>query len=243
MNTIDVRRTVAEITQSVPGAARAFERLGIDYCCRGKVPLETACEQANLPLQKVLMALDEAVHSRALQDAPREPRQLIHYILERHHVFTRNELERLAPLADKVRRVHGDSHPELTEVKALLQALADDLVPHMLKEERVLFPYIERLADGDSTTPPFGTIENPLRMMDAEHESVGALLVHLERVTNHYTPPAGACGSYNALYAGLKELQADIHEHVHLENHLLFPRALELEQELRSASPLPGKSA
>jgi regulator of cell morphogenesis and NO signaling len=230
MNTIDATRTVAEITQSIPGAARAFERLGIDYCCRGKEALEQACAAAKLPLESVLRTLEQAMHGRALQDAPREPRQLIHYILERHHAFTREEIARLGPLAEKVCRVHGRTHPELARVQALFEQLADDLTPHMLKEERVLFPYIERLADGDRTRPPFGTVENPLRAMNAEHDHVGALLVQLELATDHYQPPAESCGSYRALYAGLKELQADIHEHVHLENHVLFPRALFMEQ-------------
>jgi regulator of cell morphogenesis and NO signaling len=231
MTIIDATRTVAEITQSVPGAARVFERLGIDYCCRGKEALQKACELADLPLDNVLQTLSTEMHGRALQDAPREPRQLIHYILERHHTFTRDELTRLGPLAEKVCRVHGDKHPELHVVRTLFEKIADDLTPHMIKEERVLFPYIERLADGDTTRPPFGSIQHPLRVMHAEHEDVGAWLAELERVTSRYTPPDGACGSYNALYTGLRELQADLHEHIHLENHVLFPRALELEQD------------
>jgi regulator of cell morphogenesis and NO signaling len=231
MNIIDATRTVAEITQSVPGAARVFERLGIDYCCRGKEALDKACELAHLPLENVLQTLNSEMHGRALHDAPREPRQLIQYLLERHHTFTRDELARLDPLADKVCRVHGDKHPELLVVRSLFRKIAEDLGPHMTKEERVLFPYIERLADGDPTRPPFGSIQHPLRVMGSEHETVGFWLAELERITNRYTPPEGACGSYHALYTGLRELQADLHEHIHLENHVLFPRALELEQE------------
>lgn len=231
MTTIDATRTVAEITQSVPGAARTFERLGIDYCCKGKEALARACELAHLPLETVTQALEQGMYGRAREDIPKEPRQLIRHIIERHHEFTRQELTRLGTLVEKVWRVHGDRHPELKEVHRLFFALVDDLEPHMLKEERVLFPYIERLADGDRSPPPFGTVENPIRMMNVEHESVGALLTELERVTDHYTAPANACGSYRALYAGLQELQADIHEHVHLENHVLFPRALLMERD------------
>jgi regulator of cell morphogenesis and NO signaling len=232
MNTIDATRTVAEITQSIPGAARAFERLGIDYCCRGKEALERACASAQLPLEAVMRALEDAMHGRALHEAPREPRQLIRYIVDRHHTFTRDEIARLGSLADKVRRVHGHKHAELARVQAVFEELADDLMPHMIKEERVLFPYIERLADGDKTRPPFGSIVGPLGVMNMEHETVGALLRELEMVTNLYTPPPEACGSWRALYAGLKELQADIHEHVHLENHVLFPRGVAMEEEL-----------
>jgi regulator of cell morphogenesis and NO signaling len=229
MTALDATRTVAEITQTVPGAARAFERLGIDYCCRGKEPLAHACELLSLPLDAVLQTLEQGMYGRTREDVPREPRQLIRYIIERHHVFTREELARLGRLAEKVQRVHGDKRPELAQVERLFLALADDLTPHMLKEEHVLFPYIERLADGDRSVPPFGTVENPIRMMHNEHESVGALLAELEQVTSRYTPPANACGSYRALYAGLAELQADIHMHVHLENHVLFPMAVALE--------------
>jgi regulator of cell morphogenesis and NO signaling len=233
MTTIDATRTVAELTDSVPGAARTFERLGIDYCCRGKVALSRACELAHVPLESVVLLLEQGMHGRPREDVPKEPRQLIRYILDRHHEFTRTELTRLGPLAEKVERVHGSKHPELAEVHRLFFELADDMLLHMLKEERVLFPYIERLADGDHTPPPFGSIEHPLRMMNMEHESAGALLSELERVTSAYTPPDDACGSYRALYAGLKELQADLHMHVHLENHLLFPSAQALERAVR----------
>jgi regulator of cell morphogenesis and NO signaling len=239
MYTIDATRTVAEITQSVPGAARVFERLGIDYCCKGKEPLEKACEDAHVPLALALTTLEKNMHGRGPADAPKEPRQLLRHIVTRHHSFTRDELGRLSPLLDKVCRVHGARHPELAEIRSLFEALAEDLMPHMLKEEQVLFPYIERLADGDSTPARFGTVQNPIAMMNVEHEGVGALLAQLERVTDGYRPPEGACGSYRALYEGLKELQADIHEHVHLENHVLFPQAVALEQSLRSSAQVP----
>jgi regulator of cell morphogenesis and NO signaling len=233
MTTNEAKRTLAEHTDTLPVAARTFERLGIDYCCRGKEALARACERLHLPVESVVLQLEQGMYGRPREDVPKEPRQLIRYIVDRHHAFTRTEFTRLGPLAEKVERVHGSKHPELAQVYRLLFELADDMLLHMLKEERVLFPYIERLADGDHSPPVFGSLEHPLRTMHMEHESAGALLTELERVTSGYTPPEDACGSYRALYAGLKELQADLHMHVHLENHFLFPSAEALERAAR----------
>lgn len=227
---IDPTQTVADITLQIPAAARAFERLGIDYCCRGKVPLSEACLALKLPLEEVLALLADAARGRPTSDLPREDAAaLIQLILDRHHVFAREELARLFPLASKVRRVHGQRHPELHRVDELLSELAADIVPHMLKEEQVLFPYIRQLAAGAAARPPFMTVKNPIRMMHLEHEQVGSVLGQLREQTSNFTPPADACASYRALYAGLQELVSDTYQHVHLENNLLFPLAEQLE--------------
>jgi regulator of cell morphogenesis and NO signaling len=234
VTTIEPSQTVADITMRVPGAARTFERLGIDYCCRGKLPLQEACAQLQVPVDEVLRQLSAAASGREAPDIPKEDATaLIQLILERHHAFERAELTRLMPLALKVERVHGMHHPELATVRGLVQALEDDLLPHMVKEERVLFPYVESLAQGAWQPPAFGSVANPIRMMNVEHEQVGAILAALRAVTNEYRPPSDACGSYNALYAGIGELSADIHEHVHRENFVLFPLAERLELKAR----------
>lgn len=230
MTTIDTSRSVAELVRTLPGAARTFEALGIDYCCRGAQSLADAVEEAQLSLVAVRTLLEHDARADHPDPNPRDLAQLIKHILDKHHTFTRTELARLLPLAEKVERVHGRKRPELVRVHALVQELAVDLLPHMQKEERVLFPYIQQLLQGRLERPPFGTVENPVRVMNDEHEQVGALLLELEHITERYTPPEGACGSYAALYAGLKALQADIHEHVHLENYVLFPAAIELER-------------
>ncbi len=224
---IDVSQTISDITQATPAASRVFERLGIDYCCQGKRSLRDACAARGLSLAEVVDALEQAEPPR--RAAPQDPVQLIDYIESEHHAFTRAELKRLAPLADKVMRVHGASHPEVVAVHKLLAALAADLQPHMLKEERVLFPHVRGLAAGRSLMAPFPTVRAPLRVMTHEHDRVGEILRALAEVTHDYAPPPGACASYRALYDGLATLQADIHEHVHLENNVLFPAAEELE--------------
>lgn len=227
---IDPACSVGELAQSIPGASRTFEQLGIDYCCRGQQSLREAVAQASVPLADVveqLLLVDETLPS-----IPSDPGELCAYIVRTHHAFTRDALRRLALLADKVLLVHGAAHPELSRVRQLLEELARELEPHMEKEELVLFPYITALAAGEPVTQPFGRIERPLRVMQLEHEQVGGLLRELDALTYGYCPPVGACASYAVFYAGLEDLQADLHEHVHLENNVLFPAALALKQRL-----------
>jgi regulator of cell morphogenesis and NO signaling len=235
METIDPSETVASIALRVPSAARTFERFGIDYCCKGRVPLSVACSERKLAVRDVLDDLaDQLTRPSAPTVVETEVAPLIEYIVERHHAYTREALARLAPLATKVLGAHGARHPELQEVAHTLRALADDLLPHMLREELVLFPYMEQLTRGDDTPPPFGTIGNPLRAMLREHEAVGALVEKLHALTSGYQAPRDACTSYRMLYAGLEHLSADIHMHVHLENNVLFPQAAQLEQRMRA---------
>jgi regulator of cell morphogenesis and NO signaling len=227
---IDPARSVGELAQSVAGAARTFEQLGIDYCCRGRRSLSEAAAQSSLPLTDVLARLN--ISEETLPSIPSELGALCEHIVRRHHTYTREALERLAPLGDKVLRVHEHAHPELRQVRELLGALAHDLGPHMAKEERVLFPYITALAAGQLPSAPFGRLEQPLSVMEREHDHVGALLRQLAELTLDYSPPSGACASYAMFYAGLKDLQSDLHEHVHLENNLLFPAALARKNQL-----------
>lgn len=227
---IDPGRSVADLVQSVPGAARMFEQLGIDYCCRGKQSLRDAVAQTTIPLERVVERLQQA--DETPPPAPLDAGELCEYIVRHHHSFTRDALRRLEPLANRVTLTHGDKHPELRRVRLLLAELAHDLEPHMLKEERVLFPYIAALAAGELPTAPFAHVEHPLRVMQLDHDHVGALLHELDALTYGYCPPTGACASYMALYAALEDLQADLHQHIHLENNVLFPAALALKQQL-----------
>jgi regulator of cell morphogenesis and NO signaling len=224
---IDPARSVGELALSVPGAARTFEQLGIDYCCRGKRSLSEAAAQTSIPLEDLVARL--TLVDEAPPPIPQEPDQLCGYIVREHHTFTRETLRRLAPLADKVLRVHGEAQPELRRVRELLDALARDLEPHMVKEEQILFPCIVALATGQLSAEHSGCIEHPLRVMQHEHDQVGTLLRELDELTCGYCPPSGTCASYAALYAGLEDLQADLHEHIHLENNVLFPSALALK--------------
>jgi regulator of cell morphogenesis and NO signaling len=160
--------------------------------------------------------------------------ELIKHILDKHHVFTKEEMTRLDALVEKVCSVHGQNHPELLRVKTLFQSLCEDLKPHMFKEEQVLFPYIIRLEEAASqkqklAAPPFVTVRNPVRMMMLEHDTAGDLLRELRGATTNYTTPSDACISYRTLYQALEAFEQDQHQHIHLENNILFPRAVEME--------------
>jgi regulator of cell morphogenesis and NO signaling len=165
------------------------------------------------------------------------PAQLVDHLEATHHRYLHGELPRLAALARKVEGVHGDRHPELRRVASTFTELHADLEPHLMKEERVLFPMIRELA-GATTAPSFhcGSVDNPIRMMLLEHDRAGELLLELRDLTNGYQPPADGCASYQALYRGLEELEADTHLHVHKENNVLFPAVLALEAALAPAS-------
>lgn len=234
----NVERTVGDLAVEVPGATRVFEKLGIDYCCGGRQSLADACFGAGVSLEEVMAALEsgrERYTGQGDEDWGSRPlSELIDHIVEKHHDYTKSALERLDPLSAKVASVHGQNHPELVQVRDLLAALRKDLIPHMLKEEQVLFPFIEQLESAalngrPAPTPFFGTVRNPVRMMLQEHDAAGDLLRDLRSVSQDYRVPADGCASYSSLYQALEELERDLHQHIHLENNVLFPRAISLE--------------
>lgn len=162
---------------------------------------------------------------------------LIDHLLQKHHAYTKSALEELYPLLEKVVRVHGGSHPELTELRDLYARLRDDMHMHLMKEENILFPYMRVLeAEGPIPAPHFGTVANPIRMMTREHETDAEILHRMLVITNGFSRPAGACASYTALYAGLRELVDDLMQHMHLENHFLFPKAIAKEAAVRGSA-------
>jgi regulator of cell morphogenesis and NO signaling len=162
---------------------------------------------------------------------------LIDHLLQKHHAYTKSALEELYPLIEKVVRVHGESHPELSELRDLYVRLRDDMHMHLMKEENILFPYIRTLeTEGNVPAPHFGTVANPIRMMTREHETDEAILRRMLEITNGFSLPAGACASYTALYAGLHELVDDLFQHMYLENNILFPRAVKTEKGLLEQS-------
>lgn len=237
---INSETTVREVALQLPEATRLFESLKIDYCCGGNQPLAQACASAGVEVDNVMEMLAEATHStspdeRAFQDLSLP--ELITHILDTHHVFTKSEMDRLQLLADKVLNAHGGNHPELVHLDELLTRLCADLKPHMFKEEQILFPYILALAaaaDQNRPVPsaPFGTVNNPIRMMMREHDTAGDILRELRALTSDYKVPAGVCISYETLYQALENFEKDLHQHIHLENNILFPKALDLENSL-----------
>jgi regulator of cell morphogenesis and NO signaling len=234
----DATRTLRDLATEIPSATRIFERFGIDYCCGGNRPLQDACQQAKIPLDAVLRSLeDENVVDPDSSDADFKGAsltELVAHILARHHGYVKQEIPRLKQLLFKVVLVHCASHPELAAVQRTFNGLGDELLSHMMKEEMVLFPYIEKLeqtknAGKPAPVVPFGSMRNPVRMMELEHESAGAALTQIRTLTSAYTAPETACVSYKTLYSALKDFEADLHQHVHLENNILFPRAIALE--------------
>ena len=234
MNTITAEKTVGELVRERPGRSRIFEELGIDYCCGGKKPLSEACAKKGRNVDEVLEAINEADLAGSMEDAddydvmPLDA--LADHIVATHHAFLVRELPRMQQMAAKVAKVHGEKDERLGELASVVNALADELSSHMMKEERILFPVIRQLTQTDSLPAmPFGTIANPIRAMEAEHDTAGNALVDMHRLTDAYTPPDWACNTYRALLDGLHELELDLHQHIHKENNILFPRAMALE--------------
>jgi regulator of cell morphogenesis and NO signaling len=180
---------------------------------------------------KQLSVLDKSAPTeRAVDFQKLSLTQLITHIVDTHHVFTKSEMSRLRALVTKVIGAHGANHPELLTVGELFQRLCADLEPHMFKEEQVLFPYIIRMEKAETVLlAPFGTVKNPIRMMMMEHDTAGDILRKLRAVTSDYRVPSDGCISYQTLYQALQGLEKDLHQHIHLENNVLFPKAVELE--------------
>ena len=230
------RATVGEIVATDFRAASVFEQFGIDFCCGGRRSVAEACRDA---------ATDPGIVERALQalppaDADEEDgvtqwpvKRLIDHIVGTHHAYVQSALPTIARYLAKLVEVHGPRHPELVRVSASFDQVSRDLLQHMLKEERILFPYIlELTTDGRPRQSPFGTVQNPIRMMEREHQDVGDQLRLIRELTDAYTPPVGGCTTYRVCFAELERFERDLHRHVHLENNVLFPKAVELEHRL-----------
>ncbi len=241
--TFDQSQTVREIALNHPASVRVFEELGIDYCCGGKRPLGEACEKAKVPIARAMELLCESDGASASPEKGRWTEatltDLTSHIVNLHHRYVREEAPRLETLLQKVVSRHGKAHPELSAIQETFAALAADLMAHMLKEERVLFPLLQQMEAAAHTGGPapvgcFPTVEFPIARMLAEHDDAGALTARIRELSGDYQPPDGACPSYRGLYHALEEFERDLHRHVHLENNILFPRALVLEHSLQA---------
>ncbi len=238
---IATTKTVGEIAAELPGSTREFEKLGIDYCCGGSRTLGEACAEAKIPVEEALARLKKgaakAAQSPTTENWQEQPlADLIAHITSTHHVFVRSECPRIEALTQKVVGVHGKNHPELLQVQEVFSALSQELSLHLMKEEQVLFPYVVRMEEsvlaGEPAPPAmFGTVMNPIGMMMQEHDGAGDALRSLRSITSEYKLPADACISYRTLYEALQGFEADLHQHIHLENNILFPRAAALEKQ------------
>ncbi len=230
---ITATKTVRELAVEIPNATRVFEKLGIDYCCGGQKPLEEACAGVHLSIDVVLRALEQNASpaEAPVRDWNSEPlNELVDHIVDKHHAYVKSEVPRLRALLAKVVGVHGENHPELGEVQSSFSELAEELATHMMKEEKILFPYLKQMASGGCGPSCFGTVQNPIRMMMMEHDGAGDKLREMRQATADYTLPPDACFSYGTLFSALQEFEQDLHQHIHLENNILFPRAIEMEQ-------------
>ena len=233
--TVSESKTVRDLALEIPNATRVFERLGIDYCCGGQRSLREACKLAKLPVEEVISNLEaagsqvpQAAAGRVWQAAPLG--ELVEHILTTHHEYVKQELPRIEQLLTKVCGVHGEHHPELHRVRSSFGELAQELLSHMMKEEQILFPYIVQSSKGLASESCFGTVQSPIRMMMLEHDHAGTVLRDIRDTTHNFETPVDACTSFQALYKALEAFEADLHQHIHLENNILFPRTIALEE-------------
>ena len=220
--------------------ASVFKKYSIDFCCQGNRTIEEACEKKNIDTKKVLedlVAMMEA-KSESTTDYQSWPLDLLaDYIEKIHHSYVQEKTIEIQPYLDKICKVHGEHHPELLEIKEEFNASAGELAAHMKKEELILFPFIRKMTKAKLENTKvdaahFGTVKNPIQMMMNEHTVEGNRFRKIEELSNNYTPPLDACNTYRVSFALLKEFEQDLHLHIHLENNILFPRAIEIEKEL-----------
>lgn len=233
MSQTDLSTSVGNWVAKHPQTSRVFEPLQIDYCCGGGKSLEQACRDRQLDPLKVLEQIEQAINhvDAPMQDWLTAPlSELCDHIEQTHHAYLKSELPRLAGLISKVVNAHGASSEKLPQLQRVFAELRAELEPHMFKEEQVLFPAI-RLIERSQENPafPFGTVANPIRMMEHEHDAAGNGLAQIRDLTFEFAVPENACNTYRAMLDGLRELEKNMHQHVHKENNILFPRAIELE--------------
>ncbi len=230
----------AQLVKQDIRAAAVFERYGVDFCCKGKEPLQRLCAENNIDFRAVTEDLRqlELVPSKhhTTDFSTLSASDLIAHILEQHHSYVRRSIPIIQKHIHRVVERHGADYPETLEVAQLFDTLADELEAHLYKEEHVLFPAIHRMEMAvrfglAPTNNHFGTVANPIGVMESEHEEAGAIMHKIRELTGNYTPPASACNTFKAAYAELKEFEEDLHKHVHLENHILHDKARELEKQ------------
>ena len=236
-------QSVREIVATHPSAAKIFQRFDIDLCSQAEKSLDGACAELQLSVDQVLEKLADA-EAQERSGAPVAPAslstgRLIQYIVRVHHQCVRRELPRLNDMARKLAARRGDQAPELRKIEALLDELRADMFAHIQKEEQVLFSFIYQMEQNSIVAYPpahacFRSIAQPVSRMMQEHESANYILAELRRLSRGFEPPVGACAAHIALYAGLREFENDLKQHVHLENDVLFPRAIQLEADLNS---------
>ncbi|MBL7764979.1 MAG: iron-sulfur cluster repair di-iron protein [Chitinophagaceae bacterium] len=232
---------IADVVSDNIKTADIFKKYGIDFCCGGGISIARACERKNINLEVLLDELNQSSsNSSPSQDHKKWSLDfLADYIINTHHKYVLEAFDILDHYANKVVKVHGENHPPLKEIVPLYMAIKQELLHHMLKEEQILFPYIKNLVaakkeNRPALPPHFGKVENPIHMMQLEHENAGEIFRQISILTQQYTPPVWACNTFIAFYSKLDEFERDLHLHVHLENNILFPKTIQLENELQT---------
>lgn len=236
MNTLE-QLTVGEYVANDFRTAALFSEYGIDFCCKGNRTLDEVCAKKNInpvELEKKIQAVLQTKSDQSIYFKSWSPSLLIEYIVEKHHSYVEEKTPVILQFLDKLCKVHGERHPELFEINSLFKLSAGDLAQHMKKEELILFPFVQKMVKAQKENQPiqkphFGTVENPIAMMQDEHTVEGDRFATIATLTDGFTPPEDACSTYRVAFQMLKEFEQDLHKHIHLENNILFPKAIELQ--------------
>jgi regulator of cell morphogenesis and NO signaling len=236
---ITKENTLADVVRGNFKVAEIFESYGLDYCCNGKRSIAEACSEKNINtdelLEKISLANIRKNGNGSFEKL--ELNELIDFIVSNHHSYVAKMLPVIDAHSEKVYNAHGKNHPELEEVRNIWNAVSNELANHMMKEERMLFPYIKSLVSAKKNSSeyqfaPFGTVENPIAMMEREHANAGDAFFRIKELTGDYSLPDDACATFAVFFSELKEFENDLHMHIHLENNILHPKAILLEKEL-----------
>lgn len=239
--TINKNHIIGELVAQDYRTASVFRKYGIDFCCQGHRTIQEACEKKDIDPNVVLNELEQVAKNeqdnRSTDYASWPLNVLANYIEVKHHRYVESKILEIEPYLDKICKVHGAHHPELFEIQQQFKASAGELTAHMKKEEFILFPFVRKMAKAKQegikvSAPRFGTVKNPVQMMMDEHAAEGDRFGRIEALSNHYTPPQDGCNTYRVTFDLLKEFEQDLHLHIHLENNILFPKAIALEKEL-----------
>ncbi|HAX48457.1 MAG TPA: iron-sulfur cluster repair di-iron protein [Ignavibacteria bacterium] len=236
---IQKERKVGEVVAENFHAAKVFENHGLDFCCGGKRTIEDACKTKGVDINNLLAELEKlnAGNPPSTHFDKWEADFLTDYIINNHHAYVNNAVSTIEHHLQKVVSAHGARHPEVCSIESIFTELKNELLEHMAKEERMLFPYIKKLSFAiknsiEMPAAPFGPVDNPIKVMESEHDNAGLLLKKINALSDSYIPPADACATFRVLYGELKEFEEDLHMHIHLENNVLFPKAKAMEEKL-----------
>ena len=230
-------KTIGDFVAENFRTAEVFKKYHIDFCCKGGRTVEEACDKKKVSPEEIYKELEEVANRKSEDiDFNSWPLDLLaDYVEKTHHRYVEEKSAMLIPYLNKLCKVHGERHPELFEINELFIGSAQDLAAHMKKEELILFPFIKQMVEAKKKgealpAPRFGTVENPVAMMKHEHEAEGERFVKIAELTNDYEFPDDACGTYQVTYKMLEDFQNDLHKHIHLENNILFPKAIAMEK-------------